>query len=383
MSIVTAIYRLYKIVDRKLLVIGLVLFFILIIVLIFTFGFFVGYSSDRPLRITSQVLSPSAVPVSSPEAATSENEVYLVPENIPTEWQEISLVSDGYVNETDAKVKNTSQYLFPPRQTFSSPSLMSDFDFVSIHNYDGAELQNQGFGKMDLSVASFNYREPFNTDYSQGVVYSDGNGYWLSGQGLTRESYPFGTSNSPKIFAHGSSVGKLKELMEVLGKFKYQDVPPDEKRTLPVSTISEFNAPNGIDKTGTYRYYVSQGYSRLSPQDKWRENMEEWEERSGEIICLAFKNIAHEPCRFSTSDCTCCNTGCELLDLVFYTDYSKNLVIEPIYQKGKGISAGARFVYKSEHPYLYYSASFSSPLNSQKDGVLDLINTVNSIQKVE
>ena len=80
MSIVTAIYRLYKIVDRKLLVIGLVLFFILIIVLIFTFGFFVGYSSDRPLRITSQVLSPSAVPVSSPEAATSENEVYLVPQ---------------------------------------------------------------------------------------------------------------------------------------------------------------------------------------------------------------------------------------------------------------------------------------------------------------
>lgn len=308
---------------------------------------------------------------------------YVVPKVVPEGWEGLTFKNESYEKRTytEGVIWNTTQYFFPGGQAVVLPGLLEDYNFVSMNNYGG----DKGQAEMELSVETFRYREPFYSSFVRGVLYGDGKGVWLKGE-VTLMLPKRDVESQPVVLAHAVSKAVMEQMIVELGEFTSQEEPPEEGGGIDLIHLRRVSfAPNYTDRGGKFRYYRPPGYQlNRTGEGVISGNAEVIRKSTGENLCLALAGEATDQCQFSTSGCTCCNTGCELLGLVAFEDWQKSLRIEPILQKGTLTSAGVRFVYYDEaNPNLYYSAAFSSPKNDQRREVLNLFYAVESLEKVK
>jgi hypothetical protein len=276
-------------------------------------------------------------------------------------------------NEVDLKV-----YILA-KDEIEMPFLLSDYDHILLINHS---FRTQNFSLVGdiFSERSYGSGEPFDSGNLKGTKHTDsggkvrasletfdddgtllGTGMQIVAKdeetflGLIELAKNYSTSGSPKYGGHGGTV-----LPKIVHK-----------------------TPNYKDPRLPYEYYVPNGYVSSESPFQGYPNVY-FSNQQEELLCLSFKEDKNDPCSFSTSGCTCCNTGCKLIDFVSFASRDGRVYIEPILQKGQGEeqgeSAGARFIYNVPHPWLYYTAYYSSPKNTS-EGVIDLIHLLDSMER--
>jgi len=253
------------------------------------------------------------------------------------------------------------------------PALLSDYDSILVIN----NYSDIGFSPIGSSFSPSFAGPGVNLEANvlMGTKYIDANGI-IRATLIPNGNLPGLGHSGIQITARDSDT--FTRLLIIAEKITISSYPD-------YYNLSETNLPRQIRKRANYTdpdhpytYYLPNKYrSQSSPQGY--PNVY-FASSNQDNICLSFKEDHNDPCGFSTSGCTCCNTGCELLDYVIYATRDGLIRIDPIIQKGKGQGTGTRFVYDAPHPWLYYTATYSSPINNPQ-GVLDLIYLLDSMDR--
>jgi hypothetical protein len=266
-------------------------------------------------------------------------------------------------------------YIFDDKEIVL-PALLSDYDHIlEINRYAD---QGTSIGGITFSQVSFGESETYSTSKLKGYIYASADGKYrasltpnLEDAGLLGTGYQVVASSKEK-FDELLDIAENYEVSDYLGYYNHGgDMLPKIIK----------KQPNYTDVRLPYTYYVPAGHTRSESLNSGYPNVY-FKNQKDEIICLSFKEDQNDPCLFSTSGCTCCNTGCVLVDYVTYASRDGIIQINPVLQKGAGLNAsmGARFLYRSPHPWLYYTAYFSSPENNAR-GALDLIYLLDSMER--
>lgn len=289
---------------------------------------------------------------------------FLTLEELPTEWEIFNVVNSKLRDEEQVDI-----FYFPPKQNLKVPSLMSDYSFILIRNN---VLEEHSFSESYYGIL-----DSFASGELIGTLYNDGRGgVWL--QAHFAKAPPQDPYERARVIVHAESREAVKKLVESAGKIVVREFYTSS--TFNETPRREIFSPNTTDSSGKYRYYLPSGYIKQPKEPGW--NWSTWRDASGKIICITLIGLDSEPCQFSTSGCTCCNTGCELLDLVLYTTSAGYFKVSELLQKGTDQSMGPRFIYDAtDHPWIYYSASFGAAKNEDAKGVLDLLYMVESIER--
>jgi hypothetical protein len=265
---------------------------------------------------------------------------------------------------------------FPKNESIQVPSFLSDYSFFSVHNFHWS-YQYYSLGKTSLSNTIYKKSEESETKNLKLVKYHSDNEHWATGEYKNNNLDEY-ELNAGFLF-HSDTVEELDELItfadqniEVKKYFsedKWKEVP---KRS--------FRLANYIENSGKYRFYFPQGY-KLKTNSSQNNIRLSNVNTTGEM-CLSLKSISKEPCGFSTSGCTCCNTGCSLLDVAMFADPLGKIQLSGILDKGD--SGVVRFLYGEtfEHPWIYFTSSYAcGPTLYYKKGLLDFLHLIESIER--
>lgn len=254
------------------------------------------------------------------------------------------------------------------------PFLLSNYDHILVINNYGA----MGFtaAGAEMSEGLYGKSETFNTNVLRGKKYVNQDGTYSASlkilsddKALSDTGFQINAKDENTFF----ELIKIAESYNISNNANYHN---NSENILP--RLSKKSATYW-DPEYPYSYYLPSNFTPVKEPiegypNKYFESTEE------ETICLSYKEDRNDPCAFSTSGCTCCNTGCNILDYVVHSSRTGGIYIDPILQKGRGEGMGTRFVYDIPHPWLYYSAYYSSPTNSP-EGVLELIYLLDSMER--
>jgi hypothetical protein len=269
------------------------------------------------------------------------------------------------------------------------PSILSDYNFISIHNNHGL-TEHYDLGNLPFTDKKFT--QTYTSEGDNFIVehYTAKDGYWAhlelkKAHNIPREiKYWHKEKLNPNDIQVSSGITihtKTQDLLE-----EYKNLVLDNARihegTSTATTIHE--VPRRIlkehtftDPTGTYSLYTPQHYRQTTSES----SPNALTLRSGNnTMCIPLKGISRDPCGFSTSGCTCCNTGCGFFDNVLYVNQEGEFQIETVLDKGNG-GGHPVFVYEPENPWVVYTASYSSGDTDYKKGVIELMVSVDSIER--
>jgi hypothetical protein len=320
-----------------------------------------------------------------------------------------SLESKNNVKEStqsDTKAQQTPIPLEKPRKYFKL-AIDNNNTFNSGSDHDGYYtlywLDDRPL-KVPTFLEGYNYILVFHGTHSQGVNYAglepDSNLYenvneesenLVGKRYVLKNSYLAIMRPKDQTFIDGgmhisaTSLQRLKDLVKVADKYKISDYGGSDSVNNYLLTAFPRKKPNFTDPYQPYSFYLAPGFVRQTDEISQghlpvaRQHLTY--KRQSESMCVSIKEPKTDPCSFSTSGCTCCNTGCGFLDFVVYADRAGQLHVSPLLTKGAG-SSSLRFVYEGAHPWLYYTATYSTEGVSNKNGVLDLIYFVDSMERV-
>ncbi len=270
------------------------------------------------------------------------------------------------------------------------PSLLSDYDFIL---FTSNHFSNQGYGLAGLKFTN-NKFTPLDEVETQDYIYttySADDGYWgtlniKAENKIPRKGMFFHEEKivpEDMVFYGGVILhAKSKETLENFKDIATKNMAIiDGTYTTPTSSAIPdriLKPQNYTDSNGKYTLYLPESY-KFEKQDEYSSN--ELRLNAGtKNMCIALKGISNEPCGFSTSGCTCCNTGCGFLDLVLYLSPNGDLEMETVLTKGPD-GNNARFVYSPNNRWILYSSSFSSDDVDYRDGVIELIIASDSVER--
>lgn len=296
----------------------------------------------------------------------------------------VIIYKSGYAGDNSEVLAN---YLYIPKDTdITVPSLLSDYEFILIANTGGTEYQSYSLRYGGLTPIKYREIETINTDNFEGKIFASNDGFWAELKPVKNNESYYAT-----VYTHSVDLNKLKELVNIASKYEKVEYKPAYSET------SFFNEmmwkkyiPNMTDPSGKYKYYLPKEYKEY--KTGYIVGSYHYEDvKSGADICIGLIGVENaDPCGFSTSGCTCCNTGCGLVDIAMFTASDGELYLEPILSKGTGTyTMGSRFIYDPmayPNPWLYYTQSFStgdgikSELGDYKK-VLDLLHLIDSLER--
>lgn len=371
--------------QKPLLIIGLT---VSVILLLGATGF-ITYQNYKLKKQVSQTQTTTPLEVTktipSSDDSRSENQPngYFNFTNELHGWSRIARTNSSFCRNQTIDI-----FYFPSDQQLKLPDLLSNYKFIAIRsNPSVAPALNYKFPKE-----FYNIKDAFDNGQISGAFYEDKNGgIWLQAEikleqfNLTPNERGYSAEYiGDLVFAHASSIEEILDLVEDAGEIKFNEegwyIPDSRLKQIP---IEEKFSPNTTDSSGKYRYYVPTGYTRSVPTEG-DSTVTVWKSGPEKRLCMVLEEVSKttESCWFSTSGCTCCNTGCGLLDFIIYKPIIGDIKIEEILQKGTNGSMGPRFVYEGKHPWIL-SASFYSDDNNDYTDVLDIVFMAESIEKVQ
>lgn len=282
---------------------------------------------------------------------------------------------------------SSASVFFKKGQNYRFPSFLSEYTFFMVNNY---VRDSHGFNwRHDLFSKAY-HGQPTRreTENFEVMVYEKSpDGFWASA-GL-KEEYPqqdpeLKLKNHASVYLHAQSREDLEEMLGDIDEIKISEFYGSSTSK---TGIKNFNwhvpDPNYIGPKNLYRFFLPPGYRCYEKEGYSNQN--HFEKIGESNICLALVGSGDEPCQFSSSGCTCCNTGCALVDIALFADLYGSPVLESVLVKGDGEPGNIVFLYNAEinhNPWVSYSASFSADHFKYKVGVENFLNTISSIQRI-
>ena len=276
---------------------------------------------------------------------------------------------------------------FKKGQNYRFPSFLSEYSFFMVNNYAG---DSHGFYWTHNVFSKAYHGQPTSreTENFEVMIYPQSpDGIWASA-GL-KEDYPqvdptLKLKTNASVFLHAENAEDIEDMLKDIDNIKISDY---YKTSISETTIEDFlwhvPDPNYLDRSKLYRYFLPAGYFWYEEEGYTQQIR--FENVGEGHICLALYGAGSEPCNFSTSGCTCCNTGCALVDIALFADIYGEPIVESVLVKGDSESGWIRFIYNSQvsrNPWISYSASFWSDEFKYKSGIRNFLNLVSSIERI-
>ncbi len=309
---------------------------------------------------------------------TSETENQRCFPVFPKKYLRLSEQNDAVTLMT-ANEKNEvmlTAYIFNKKfEELTLPMLLSETDYILLINHfnsGGLEAANG-----NLAASNYGEKQELKTATLQGYSYvADNSVYAATLSPITEDKELVGTGIH--IVAHDNAT--FNKLLEIANGYTVSENAERYNSSGYILPKQQILQANYTDPEVPYTFNLPIRYERTVGNPELGQNNINYDSLSGERICVSYKERETDPCGFSTSGCTCCNTGCDIIDYAAYISRSGKVIMEPVLQKGQGSGSGARFVYSQDHPWLYYTATYYSKDN-RTEGVLDLLHLLDSMER--
>ncbi len=311
-----------------------------------------------------------------------------------TLYPKYSIKDDFYISEIqyEREYNSPQNYLFIPKyeKNIMVPAFISDYDFILMANTTGTDYQYFLLEDGTLSDAFFKKMKKYSTNNLQGYIYEGQNGYWFKSDTLQSKH---NKREVATIYVHSKNEKQLSKLIKIASNYK--EVKNGYYYSAGYSELFNYvnrrkREPNETDPYNDYEYYLPEGYNYvLNDYEFVYENDDINAKFCMELRRKEYLDIS---CDFlSTSGCTCCNSGCGLVDIVLLSSRSGKLYLEPVLQKGNSENlsvSSIAFTYDSsiyDNPWLLYSQHIiiESPkkLDEYKN-VLDFVYMIDSLDRL-